>query len=214
MLQLKKTGGSTVAGSSKLNLWLAGWLSILLLALVLIAPTTGQANGGTVIFNGDTGPFNVYLVISPSPPTPNVPAHLTMQITRAGSDQKVTGASVFLEPSMPGMEMPGLTGQRFIQNPANPNQYDIDVPLTMEGLWRFKITIVDPQLGQTSFQADARVEKPDAPWPIIIAILVALPTLAALTWWFLFRKQDEDDEDDEDEDDSEDQSARKVKVGP
>ncbi|HEX2912642.1 MAG TPA: FixH family protein [Chloroflexia bacterium] len=190
--------------------WLVGWLALILLALTLAVPAIGKANGGTIIYNQDTGPFNVYLAVSPSPPTPNVPAHLTLLLTKKASDQPVTTATILVEPEMPGMAMPGTTGARFNQTQSRPNQYDVDVPVSMEGMWNFKITISDPQLGQTSFVAQAKVEKPDAPWPIIIAILVALPTLAALTWFFLFRNEKDDDDDDE-EDEDQNRGKREVK---
>lgn len=195
--------------------WLSGWLAIFCLALGLVSPSTSLANGGTLIFSGDTGPFNVNLLISPSPPTPSVPAHFTMILTKKSSDQPVTTATITVEPEMPGMAMPGVVGARFIQNAARPNQYDIDVPVSMEGMWRFNIRIIDPQLGSTSFTADAKVEKPDAPWAIIIAILIGLPVLAGMTWFFLFRSQKDDDEDDEDEDDEGDKGKgqAEVKVG-
>jgi hypothetical protein len=185
------------------------------LALLLVAPYTTLANGGTLIFSGDTGPFNVNLLISPSPPTPSVPAHFTMILTKKSSDQPVTTATITVEPEMPGMAMPGVVGARFIQSPARPNQYDVDVPVSMEGMWRFNIRIIDPQLGSTTFTADAKVEKPDAPWAIIIAILIGLPVLAGMTWFFLFRGQKDDDEDDEDDEDEGDKGKgqAEVKVG-
>jgi hypothetical protein len=193
------------------------WLVLILAAVSFLIPSTTLANGGTPIFNGDIGNYNVYLVVSPSPPTPTVPAHLTLILTRKGADQPVTSATVLVEPNMPGMAMPGVGGQRFLQTPGRPNQYDVDVPVSMEGQWRFKVTITDPQLGTASFEADTKVEKPEAPWPIIIAILIALPLLAGLTWYFLFRGQekndDDDDEDDEEEDEDQGKGRREIKVG-
>ncbi|MBN9388847.1 MAG: FixH family protein [Chloroflexi bacterium] len=193
------------------------WLGLIVAVLSLVLPMNVLANGGTPIYNGDTGNFNVYLLISPSPPVPTVPAHLTMIITKKGTDTPVTAATVLVEPTMPSMAMPETGGQRFIQTPSRPNQYDVDVPVTMEGEWTFKLTITDPQYGTTSFTANAKVEKPDAPWPIIIAILIVLPVLAGLTWFFLFRGGNSKDDDDEDEEDDEDEDQgkglREVKVG-
>ena len=193
------------------------WLVLIVVLLSLSLPANTLANGGTPIYNGDIGNFNVYLLISPSPPVPTVPAHLTMVVTKKGSDTPVTAATVLVEPSMASMAMPGSGGQRFIQTPSRPNQYDVDVPVSMEGEWTFKITITDPQYGTVSFNANAKVEKPDAPWPIIIAILIVLPVLAGLTWYFLFRgnkdKDDDEDEGDEDEDEDEGKGIREVKVG-
>ncbi len=188
------------------------WLVLIVAMLSFLMPSTSLANGGTPIYNGDIGNFNVYLLVSPSPPTPTVPAHLTMVLTKKASDQPVNTATVLVEPSMPSMAMPGSGGQRFLQTPGRPNQYDVDIPVSMEGDWTFKITITDAQFGAVSFVAITKVEKPDAPWPIIIAILVALPMLAGLTWYFLFRGQDKDDEDDE-EDEDEGESMRELKVG-
>lgn len=188
------------------------WLVLIVAMLSFLMPSTSLANGGTPIYNGDIGNFNVYLLVSPSPPTPTVPAHLTMVLTKKASDQPVNTATVLVEPSMPSMAMPGSGGQRFLQTPGRPNQYDVDIPVSMEGDWTFKITITDAQFGAVSFVANTKVEKPDAPWPIIIAILVALPMLAGLTWYFLFRGQDKDDEDDE-EDEDEGESMRELKVG-
>lgn len=179
------------------------WLVLLILTVSLLTPATARANGGTPIYNGDIGNFNVYLLISPSPPTPTVPAHLTMVVTKKGTDQPVTAATVLVEPSMLSMPMPGSAGLRFVQMPGRPNQYDVDIPVTMEGDWRLKITIIDPLLGTVLFTADTKVEKSDIPWPIIIALLVALPLLAGLTWFFLFK--DESGLDEEDEEEEEDQ---------
>jgi hypothetical protein len=201
-------------GFSGLWRWgLAVWLAGFWLALLAISPSTSLANGGTLIFSGDTGPFNVNLLISPSPPTPSVPAHFTMILTKKSSDQPVTTATITVEPEMPGMAMPGMVGTRFIQSPARPNQYDVDVPVTMEGMWRFNIRVIDPQLGSTSFTADAKVEKPDAPWAVIIAILIGLPVLAGMTWFFLFRGQKDDDDEDEDDEGDKGKGPAEVKVG-
>ncbi len=182
----------------KSRLALLIWLAVVLGTISLVIPPDSRANGGAAVFTQDSGPFNVQLFISPTPPVPTVPAHFTMIVTRRSSDVPVTDATAFVEPAMSGMPMPGVTGQRFIQNQSRPDQYDVDVPVAMEGVWNFKVTIVSPGLGTTNFIANAKVEKPDAPWPIIIAILVALPALAGLTWWFLFRKQAEDDDEEED----------------
>ena len=175
---------------------LALWIALSLLIGWAAGPGITQANGGALIYTQDTGPFNVQLALSPTPPVPTLPAHFTMILTRRSSEVRVTDATVLVEPTMNAMAMPGIASQRFVQNQARPDQYDVDVPVSMEGIWDFKINIISPTVGQTSFVANAKVEKPDAPWPIIIAILVALPALAGLTWYFLFRKQD-DDEDDE-----------------
>ncbi len=192
-----------------------GWLALsglLIAGLLVVIPGPARANGGTVIFNGDTGPFNVYLVLSPSPPTPTVPAHLTMLVTQKSSDRAITGATVLIDPEMTGMAMPGAERKRFVQSPDRPNQYDVDVPVAMEGIWRFKITIADPRLGTSTFSADTKVEKPDAPWPVILAILIALPVMAGMTWFFLFRgQQDEDVDEDVDEADQAEQGIARPK---
>src|ERR1700694_598133 len=70
-------------------------LSLLLLAL----PEQTQANGGTIIFpqnnsTGDVGPFNVLVTETPSPPGPDTPVHLSVLLTRAKSDLRVTDASL------------------------------------------------------------------------------------------------------------------------
>lgn len=181
-----------------------GWLALLILPGFFVAgglPSV-QANGGTVIFADDSGAFNIYLVLSPSPPTPDVPAHFSLLLNTKDRGIPVGTATILVEPSMPGMEMPGVTGQRLSQFQGRPNQYEGDIALSMEGQWQFKITVVDPQLGSTSFTTGAKVEKPAVTWPIIAAILVAMPVMAILTWWFLFRSQD--DEEEEDGDDKED----------
>ncbi|OJV99083.1 MAG: hypothetical protein BGO39_16615 [Chloroflexi bacterium 54-19] len=165
-------------------------------------PFPALANGGTPIYNGDIGSFNVYLLISPSPPTPVVPAHLTMVITRKSSDDPVTEAVVTVDPVLLATPVSGATRLKFYQTPGRPNQYDVDIPVATEGDWRFDIIIDDPKLGVVSFNAQTRVEKSDPPWPVIIALVIALPLLAGLTWFFLFRESaDLEFEDEEDEDD-------------
>ncbi len=181
---------------------LGGWVAIglVIIAIGFLIPDTALANGGTLVYSGDSGNFNVNIVMSPSPPVPTVPTHFTLVLTRKASDQPVPTATVTVEPEMLAMAMPEVSGQRFIQNPNRPNEYHVDIPTTMEGLWRFNFKVVDPQLGVTSFKVDSKIEKPDAPWIIIVAILVGLPVLSAITWFFLFRSRNDDDEDDNDED--------------
>ncbi len=171
------------------------WLVVL--ALLSFWPQQVGANGGTIIVYGDKGPFNVSLLASPSPPSPTVPIHLTLILTKSGTDNPVNDAVVIASPSMPGMDMPGVTPQRFIQAPSRPNMYDADIPVGMEGVWRLNVQVVSPQLGQTNFEVDLKVEKPSAPWGVIIGILVALPALAGITWWLLFRKENKLDEDED-----------------
>lgn len=191
------------------------WLVFGIVSGIFLTQTTSAlANGGTPIYNGDIGNFNVYLLVSPSPPNPTVPAHLTMVLTKKSSDQPISAATVIVEPTMVSMPMPGSTGLRFVQPSGRPNQYDVDIPVTMEGDWRFKITISDPQFGTSSFVADTKVEKPDAPWGVIIAIVIALPLLAGLTWFFLFRDEGEiqDDDEDDDSDNEENKGIREAKA--
>jgi hypothetical protein len=170
------------------------------LILILLWPQVAAANGGTIIVNGDKGPFNVSLLASPTPPSPEVPVHLTLILTKAGSDTQIKDATIIAKPTMPGMAMPGADEpKRFIQTTSRPNQYDVDVPVSMEGLWSLNVQIISPQFGQTSFDVNLKVEKPSAPWGVIVGILVAMPLLAGLTWWLLFRKSGEDEEEEEEE---------------
>jgi hypothetical protein len=171
------------------------WLAL----LALLVPNSLQANGGSIIFAQDSGPFNVIIIASPSPPNPNVPLHLNVIVTKASSPEKITDATIIFDPSMPGMEMPGLTKLRHYPG-QTPNTYDVDIPVSMEGRWRVNITIISPQFGQTTITIEVTVEKPSAPWLVIILILLGLPILAGVTWFFLFRPSAEDDEADENED--------------
>ncbi len=180
---------------SKIFSVILAWALALSSGFIWVVPA--QANGGTIAVSGDKGPFNVTLIYSPSPPSPTVPLHLTMTVTKASSDNPVNSATVLATPAMPGMAMPGATPVRFVQAPARPNMYDADVPVGMEGLWSLTVQIIDPQLGQTSFDVSFKVEKPSAPWGVIIGILVALPALAGLTWWLLFRDKNATESDDE-----------------
>lgn len=172
---------------------------LMVLSLTAVLPATVLANGGSIVYNGDTGPFNVVTMMNPSPANPTVPLHFDVIVTKRGSDQRVTSATITVNPSMPGMEMPGMNSTRLTQSFNRPNQYEIDIPLSMEGRWRFEFTLIDPALGSTNFVVDTNVAKPDAPWPIIIGILVGLPVLAGLTWFFLFKGNGQDDDDEEEE---------------
>lgn len=173
------------------------WITAL---AILIWPQAASANGGTIAVSGDKGPFNVTLVYSPSPPTPGVPLHMTMILTKASSDNPVNDAVVIANPTMPGMAMPGGSEpKRFVQTASRPNMYDVDVPVAMEGLWNINLQIVSPQLGQATFDVNFKVEKPSAPWGVIIGILVALPLLAGVTWWLLFRNKSGDEAEEEEE---------------
>jgi hypothetical protein len=168
----------------------------LLIGLFFWPQQAVHANGGTILTDGDKGPFNITLVASPSPPTPEVPVHLTLIVTRVNSNKPVNDASIIATPSMPGMAMPGVEPKRFLQTVARPNIYDVDIPVGMEGLWNMNLQIISPELGQTTFDVSFKVEKPAAPWGVIIGILVALPLLAGVTWWFLFRGQSSEEEED------------------
>lgn len=179
-----------------LRLFGFGWL-VVFAGILSLWPQLAVANGGTIVANGDKGPFNISLLASPSPPSPEIPVHLTLIVTKAGSDTPVKDATVIASPTMPGMAMPGAEPRRFFQTPSRPNQYDVDVPVGMEGLWSLNIQIISPELGQTAFDINLKVEKPSAPWGVIIGILVAMPLLAGLTWWLLFRKAGAEDEDEE-----------------
>ncbi len=169
---------------------------ILFLIIVAFVPVVAQANGGTIVLTEDKGPFNVTVIASPSPPQPGVPLHLNVLLTKASSPQRVTDATVIFDPSMPGMEMPGSEKLRHYPG-VTPNTYDVDIPVSMEGLWRINITIISPQFGQTSFPIDVTVKKPEAPWLIVVLILIGLPIMAGLTWFFLFRKSDDDDDEED-----------------
>jgi YtkA-like len=171
------------------------------LGLALLAPLTASANGGSVVYQGDTGQFNIVVLMNPTPAIPTAPLHFDVILTKRNSPEPVNSATVIIDPSMPGMEMPGVVPQRLSKSQTRTNQYEVDLDVSMEGLWRFQFQIIDPALGSASFTVDQKVEKVNAPWAVIVGIIVGLPVLAGLSWFFLFRKGDEDDED-EDEDEN------------
>jgi hypothetical protein len=183
-------------------------LLVSLLMLVVASPLTALANGGTIVFAQNVGPYNVVVTRSPTPATPNVSLHLSILITRASSPQKVTDATVIVSPSMPGMEMPGSVPVRAYRGQTE-NTYDVDIPVNMEGIWQFDIQIISPQYGQATFILKDTVEKPEAPWAIIIAILIGLPMMAGLTWFLLFRKTTDAEEDDKEDSSPTGQQTRK-----
>lgn len=167
--------------------------------LFMLTCQVARANGGTVVYNGDTGPFNIYMVLSPTPPTIEAPVHFTLLITKKGTDLPVNSATVLIEPQMSEMAMPEVGSQPFLQNPARLDQYDVDVRVQMEGEWKFLVTVSDPQIGQTTFLVETRVEKSNIPWTIIIAILVGFPLMTWLSWRFLFKEGNNKNTEDEDE---------------
>jgi hypothetical protein len=171
---------------------------LLALGLALIAPLTANANGGSIVYQGDTGQFNITVLMNPTPAIPTAPLHFDVILTKRGSPDPVNTATVIIDPGMPGMDMPGVVPQRLGKSQTRPNQYEVDLDVSMEGLWRFKFQVVDPALGSANFTVDQKVEKVNAPWAVIVGIIVGLPILAGLSWFFLFRKVDDDDEDDED----------------
>jgi hypothetical protein len=183
-------------------------LLVSLLMLVVASPLTALANGGTIVFAQNVGPYNVVVTRSPTPATPNVSLHLSILITCASSPQKVTDATVIVSPSMPGMEMPGSVPVRAYRGQTE-NTYDVDIPVNMEGIWQFDIQIISPQYGQATFILKDTVEKPEAPWAIIIAILIGLPMMAGLTWFLLFRKTTDAEEDDKEDSSPTGQQTRK-----
>ncbi len=153
----------------------------------LFFPQIAGANGGAIAFAGDRGPFNVTIQYSPNPPNPGEPLHLSMLLTKASSDVQVKDATAIAAPSMPSMAMGGAEPVRFTQTASRLNLYDVDIPVGMEGIWQVNIQIISPQLGQTQFELPFKVEKTSPAWGIIVGIMVALPLMAGLTWWFLFR---------------------------
>jgi hypothetical protein len=171
-------------------------LTIILTGLVV--PLQASANGGSIVYQGDTGQFNITVLMNPTPAIPTAPLHFDVILTKRGSPDPVNGATVIIDPSMPGMEMPGVVPQRLGKSQTRTNQYEVDLDVSMEGLWRFQFQVIDPALGSVNFTVDQKVEKVNAPWAVIVGIIVGLPVLAGLSWFFLFRKTDEDDEDDED----------------
>ncbi len=171
-------------------------LPVLAIMLALLLPATALANGGQIIYADNQGPFNVVISRSPSPPTPEVALHLSILLTRASSAQKVTDATVTIMPAMPGMDMPGTAPVRTYRGQTE-NTYDADIPVAMEGSWNFQVTVISPQFGNVTFTISDKVEKPQVPWVIIVGILIGLPLLAGLTWFFLFRKTVDDEDEEE-----------------
>ena len=166
-----------------------------LLALVVsfgIAPVV-SANGGQVIKEGKFGAYNAIISATPWPANPGN-LHLSMVLTRADAPDPVSNATVIFSNEMPGMAMPDAKPVRAFQG-SRPNIYDVDIPLSMDGDWQVNVQIIGA-LGQADIPLTLKVEKPTPPWGLIIGLLVGLPMLAAGSWFFLFRKSD--DEDDED----------------
>jgi hypothetical protein len=179
-----------------------GWLFLVILNLGLL-PSIALANGGTIIYpqqgqTGNVGPFGVLVTESPSPPSPDAQTHLSVLLTKANSDARVIDATILFTPGMTGMAMPDTPSRRSYPG-QQPNTYDVDLPLSMEGTWSVTLTIHSPTYGDANFDLSLNVEKPSAPWPFIIGILVGLPVLAGLTWWLLFRGGNADDDEDEEE---------------
>lgn len=178
------------------RIYLALVVGLMASLLAVALPKSALANGGTIIFSNDVGNFNVLVTETPSPPTPDAETHLSVLLTKRNSDAMVTDATVIFNPDMPSMAMQGQGSKRAFPGQA-PNTYDINLTLGMEGSWVVHVTVHSPTYGDAQFDVNLSVEKPSAPWPFIIAILVGLPVLAFLTWWLLFRKQSDDDDDDD-----------------
>jgi hypothetical protein len=172
-------------------------LALLLgVGLALLLPLQTRANGGAVVYQGDTAQFNITVLMNPAPATPTTPLHFDVILTKRGSPDPVNSATIIVDPSMPGMEMPGVAPQRMTKSPIRPNGYEVGLEVSMEGLWRFQFQILDPTLGAANFTVEQKVQKLDAPWPVIVAIIVGMPVLAGLSWFFLFRNtEDETDEE-------------------
>ncbi len=164
--------------------------------LILILPGQTWANGGTLIFGNDVGPYNVTVSESPSPPSPDVSTHLSVLLTKAKSDLQVRNANIIFTPAMSAMAMPDVGSRRSFQG-QTPNTYDVDLPLNMEGDWVIHTQIAAPGFAPATLDLNLKVEKPSAPWPFIIGILVGLPLLGFLTWFLLFRGGHDDDDDEE-----------------
>ena len=158
---------------------------------------SSDKGGSRTVFAGKVGAYSLTLNRAPDPPVPDVPSRLTLRVQTAADAQPVDDASVMIVPNMPGMPMPGMTDARFSHTASG--QYEVSVPVSMEGYWFFDVKLDNSRLGTAQFRFEDRVEKPATPWALIALLVVGLTVGAGLiAFGVLSGRHDGNDDDDED----------------
>jgi hypothetical protein len=132
------------------------------------------------------GSYQVTVKHSPHPATPNTPLQLQIKVIQTSTAQELTDATIIVNPSMPGMEMPGVVPVTAKLNPVK-NSYEAIVPVEMAGLWEFRVAIQSTQFPRTEFTLTDQVERDQLSWILILVITLGLPCLMVLFWVSLLR---------------------------
>ena len=177
-------------------------IGVVLIAATVIGGILGlggssDKGGSRTVFAGKVRVYSLTLNRAPDPPVPDVPSRLILRVQTAADAQPVDDASVMIVPNMPGMPMPGMTDARFSH--TGSGQYEVSVPVTMEGYWFFDVKLDNPRLGSAQFRFEDTVEKPATPWVLIVLLIAGLTVGAGLIAFGVWGgRHDGNDDDDED----------------
>lgn len=151
----------------------------------------GKAQGELTIKTGEgsappkstssSGVYQVEVITHPDQPSVgDIPT--TIEVTKDG--QPVNGATVFVGADMPGMSM-GLRPAKAVEK--ENGQYEVSVPLSMEGMWKLTVE-VDGAQGKETQQVSVVVGRGGSniggwlPW-LLLAITIASAAVGLVRGW-------------------------------
>lgn len=128
------------------NIWT---IAIAIAAAGLALMLASCSGGGGLGAEQSAGPFKVTLSTSPNPPTPGV-TNLVVNVTKGGTP--VQDATVKIDSSMPGMNMPGPSVSLERSGDAYAGSMNM-----MEGKWEMKVHMTQgSDQGSSTFAFDVR----------------------------------------------------------
>ena len=155
---------------------------ILLLGALTYPHGTAFANGTTrpVVKNERVGPYDLEVGILPG--TPRVGnLHFSILVNDAEAGEPITDALVTIAASGPP-DSTSVGPVRALNTPQNPQFYDADVPLDMEGSWTFTLEVV-AEPGKASLELPMEVSRPGGfSVAFVAAAAVALLAISIWTW--------------------------------
>ncbi|MBN9386481.1 MAG: hypothetical protein J0I20_00380 [Chloroflexi bacterium] len=205
---LQKLTNQIIARGKTPEVFLAGVTGLVVLALItalvlltgvgITPPSNPEDGGSTTIYRGRIGSYNLVVNCSPQQPTPGQSVQLELVFPDNPQPQNF---NITITPDMTGMPMPGAVDIKAIPETNSANVYVATIPISMEGLWIYRVTLQNPaSVSATPLTVtfNDTVGKPAPPW-LLVGLGIALVTLALALVIYFFWNSDKDDPD-EDED--------------